>query len=199
MTGVETALRTGAAGALGRALSDSETALLIKYMDLLVKWQRSQRLIGATEPRWIVDNVLVDSLLFARLLPARVATLCDVGSGAGIPGIPLKIVMPDTEVALLEARQKRASFLSAAIRELPLHRCRVVNERIENAGSDMVGRFEAVVMRCAGDPVALARDVKPLLTPRGVIVASGPPVAPPVESGEWVEVDGRRFWRYQAS
>jgi 16S rRNA (guanine527-N7)-methyltransferase len=197
VTDVETALREGAGRALGRPLSEPETDQLIKYLNLLIKWQRSQRLVGSSEPRWLVDNVLVDSLLFVRALPDRITSLCDVGSGAGVPGIPLKIVMRETDVALIEARQKRASFLSAAVREIPLPRCRVINRRLEDVRSELAGQFEAVVMRCAGDPVGLVDEVGSLLAPRGVIVASGPPAATELKVGEWTQVEGRRLWRYQ--
>jgi 16S rRNA (guanine527-N7)-methyltransferase len=168
-------------------------------MNILIKWQRSHRLIGSAEPQWIVDNVLIDSLLFARVLPEGLTTLCDVGSGAGIPGIPLKIVMPGTEVSLLESRHRRASFLAAAVRELPLRGCRVINRRLEDVTSELAGQFQAVVMRCAGDPLRLVDQIGALLTPGGVIVASGPPVASHIQLGEWIEVEGiRRFWRYRA-
>ena len=198
MTDIEGPLKEGAARALGRSLTAAETAMLIKYLKILTKWQKTQRLVGSSDPRWIVDNVLVDSLLFARVLPERVATLCDVGSGAGVPGIPLKIVMATTDVALIEARQRRASFLSAVVRELPLKGCQVINRRLEDVRSELAGKFQAVVMRCAGNPLSLVSQIGPLLASGGVIVASGPPSPRSLEIGDWVEVGGRRrFWRYQ--
>lgn len=205
MTDVDRRLHTGAAQALGRPLGPDEAALLYKYMNLLIKWQKSQRLVGSADPEWIVDNVIVDSLLFARALPTGVSTLCDVGSGAGIPGIPLKSVMPTVDVTLVEARARRASFLAAAIRELPLPRCRLINRRIEDVTADLAGRFDAVVMRCAGDPKDLVTPIAPLLAPGGVIVASGPPTASAsrLDIGEWLEVGGPRgprlFWIYRTT
>ena len=203
MTDVASRLRTGAAHALGRPLGADEAALLNKYLKLLIKWQKTQRLVGSSDPQWIVDNVIVDSLLFARALPQGISTLCDVGSGAGIPGIPLKSVMPALDVTLVEARERRASFLATAIRELPLPRCRLINRRLEDVLDDLAGRFDAIVMRCAGDPVGLVAPVASLLAPGGVIVASGPPTAWPLSVGRWLEVDGprgsRRFWIYRAT
>jgi 16S rRNA (guanine527-N7)-methyltransferase len=203
VTDVDSRLRSGAAQALGRPLGAAEAALLHKYLELLIKWQRSQRLVGSSEPEWIVDNVIVDSLLFARVLPQGISTLCDVGSGAGIPGIPLKSVMPTVDVTLVEARERRASFLAAVIRELPLARCRLINSRIEEVAQELVGKFDAVVMRCAGDPEELVTLVAPLLAPGGAIVASGPPTALRLSVGEWLEVDGprgpRRFWIYRTN
>ena len=201
MTDIERRLRTGAAQALGRPLGTNEVSLLLKYLDLLLKWHKTQRLIGSSDPEWVIDNVIVDSLLFARALPPGLSTLCDIGSGAGVPGIPLKSVMPTVDVTLVEARARRASFLATAIRELPLARCRLINRRIEDVSADLAGRFDAVVMRCAGNPKDLVTPVVPLLAPGGAIVASGPPTASPLDIGEWLEVAGprgvRRFWIYR--
>jgi 16S rRNA (guanine527-N7)-methyltransferase len=159
-------------------------------------------LIGSADPLWIIDNVIIDSLLFSRALPPHFASLCDVGSGAGIPGIPLKVVMPWVDVTLVESRARRASFLAAAIRELKLSECHVVNQRLEDAYDELRGRFDAVVMRCAGNPVELVASISSLLRPGGIMVASGPPTPSDVRVGEWLEVAGprgvRRFWRYRS-
>jgi 16S rRNA (guanine527-N7)-methyltransferase len=172
-------------------------------MKLLIKWQKTQRLVGSSDPDWIIDNVIVHSLLFTRALPTNVSTLCDVGSGAGVPGIPLKAVLPEVAVTLIEARARRASFLSAAIRELPLEGCRLINQRVEDVGEENAGRFDAVVMRCAGNPTELTASTSRLLRPGGIIVASGPPTASALSAGEWLVIDGphgpRRFWIYRAA
>jgi 16S rRNA (guanine527-N7)-methyltransferase len=189
--------------ALGRPATQAETAPLHKYLNLLIKWQRSQRLVGSVEPRWIVDNVIADSLLFKRALPDGVTRLADVGSGAGIPGIPLAVVLPEVAVTLIEARQRRGSFLAAVIRELGLRNCTVVNQRLEDVRDDLAERFDAVVLRCAGNPIALLRDLKAVLVRGGVVVASGPPERLELSVGDWLEVDGpdgmRRFWVYQVT
>lgn len=202
MSGPLTRLRDDARWVLGRPLTDTETASICKYLNLLIKWQRSQRLVSRADPEWIVDNVIIDSLMFTRALPVGVSDLCDVGSGAGIPGIPLRIVLSDSSVTLLEARRRRASFLSAAVRELGLGGLHVVNARLEQVVTELAGRFDAVVMRCAGSPESLTVAASALLRPGGVLVASGPPTASPVSMGEWIEVEGprgrsRRLWRYR--
>ena len=196
-------LRASATPVLGRPLLDDEAVMLCNYINILIKWQKIHRLIGSSDPDWIVDNVILDSLLFARALPRPVTSICDVGSGAGIPGIPLKIVLPTVDVTLIEPRQRRASFLSTVIRELALQRCRVINARLEQVVADLESTFEAVVMRCAGDIEDLVAPASRLLRPGGAIVTSGPPVARPLEIGRWVEIEGisgpRRFWVYELS
>jgi 16S rRNA (guanine527-N7)-methyltransferase len=203
VSGPDERLARGAADILGRALTHPERQHLVKYLELLGKWQKTQRLIGSSDPSWIVDNVILDSLLFSRVLPEGVRRVVDVGSGAGLPGIPLKIVRAALTVTLVEARQKRASFLSAAVRELALADCRVINARLETLGEKLSGRFDAAVARCAGDPQRLAADLQPILGAGGIIVASGPPEPRPLQVGEWAEVhwSGRRrlFWVYRIS
>jgi 16S rRNA (guanine527-N7)-methyltransferase len=167
----------------------------------LVKWQRVQRLLSSTDPAWIVEHALLDSLLFAPLLPSEARAVMDVGSGAGIPGVPLKIAFPETEVALLESRAKRASFLSAVVRALSLPSCEVLHARLESLDARYVGRYDALVMRCAGDPASLLDASVRLLRSGGLLIASGPPKPRKTDGGEWQEVDGpggrRWFWVYR--
>ncbi|MBI2014675.1 MAG: class I SAM-dependent methyltransferase, partial [Candidatus Rokubacteria bacterium] len=69
----------------------------------MIKWQKTQRLIGSDDPAWIVENLFLDSLLFLRFLPTPVRSLLDLGSGAGLPGIPLKIVRGNLDLVLVES------------------------------------------------------------------------------------------------
>ena len=192
MTAALDALASGALTILGRALAVAERDAFDKYLKLLVKWQRSQRLVGSADENWIVENLVLDSLLFLRVLPEGVTSIADVGSGAGFPGIPLKIVRGHLRVALIESRQRRASFLSAAVRELQLSETRVVNSRVEQYAAREPHKFDAVVMRCAGDFEALAQAASGVVVAGGLIVASGPPEPRALAAGEWVEVEGAR-------
>lgn len=182
------ALKSGAGAILGRALTDTEIAKFSKYLDLLIKWNKSQRLVGSAEPGWIVRSLFLDSLLFLRVLPDSAHKILDLGSGAGLPGIPIKIVKNDADLTLLESRRKRASFLSTVVRELSLQGVRVMNERLKDVAEALTGQFDAVVMRCAGKPGELAAPSRRLLAPGGLIVASGPPDKSDLEIGEWVSV-----------
>jgi 16S rRNA (guanine527-N7)-methyltransferase len=194
-------LAAGASDILGRSLSEAERDHFDKYLKLLLKWQRSQRLLGSTAPDWIVHNVFLDSLLFTRLLPSAAHSIVDIGSGAGVPGIPLKIVLAPVAVTLVEARQKRASFLSAVVRELPLRGCDVLNARVEAVARESAGRFDVAVARCAGEPEALLESAAGLVRRGGLVIASGPPRSRPLPLGDWREVrwaGGRRlFWTHQ--
>jgi 16S rRNA (guanine527-N7)-methyltransferase len=190
--GIGEHLSSGAERALGRPLTREEGDAFSKYLTLLQKWQRAQRLIGSTDPDWIIENLFLDSLLFLRVLPSTVTMIADVGSGAGFPGIPLRIVRANLGLVLIESRERRASFLAAVIRELSLADTTVVRARVESVRADLVGAFDAVVMRCAGNPEDLLDPAARLVRPGGVVVFSGPPTRRSLSRGEWVEVQGVR-------
>lgn len=195
-------LRRGARAILDRELTQTESAQFHKYLELLQKWQRVHRLVGSGETGWIVERVFLDSLLFRRVLPPDARDVLDAGSGAGIPGIPLKIVDPGLRVTLVESRQRRVSFLSAAIRELSLTEVELIDGRLEEVVRESPDRFDAVVARCAGDVGYLFGLGAHLVRPGGVVIASGPPEEHPLPVGQWVTVPGgttvgtRRFAVY---
>lgn len=197
-TSVTAALDTLAAGAraiLGRALESHELESFARYLQLLQKWQRVHRLVGSTEPEWVVENLFLDSLLFLRVLPAEATSAADIGSGAGFPGIPVRIVRPDMQVTLIESRGRRASFLSEAVRDLGLTGVRVLGGRAESFVDEAASSFDVAVMRCAGDPEALLSIVSRLVVPGGLIILSGPPSPGVLPGVEWMEVPGVRSGR----
>jgi len=190
---LEAILAEGSSRILERDLSAQETNAFVQYLTLLTRWQRVHRLVGSIEPRWLIENVILDSLLFLRLLPTEVNAIADLGSGAGVPGIPLKIVRPEMKVTLIESRERRASFLSTVVRELGLRECRVVAGRAEDIPREDRG-YDAVVMRCAGDLTELVPVAADLLRSGGCVIATGPPAIRAVRTEptqlEWVEVPG---------
>jgi len=171
-------LRDGAKDILGRELSGQEVGAFEGYVDELVIWQRHTRLVGRADPIWIVDNLLLDSLLFLRFLPHQHGRVLDLGSGAGIPGVPLKIVAPSLSFCLVEGRRKRASFLASVVRRIGWRDVDVVGMRGEDAirtGAIKAGSFDTVVSRCAGDAKGIVALGQALLQPYGALVISGPP------------------------
>jgi 16S rRNA (guanine527-N7)-methyltransferase len=201
-TALETLRREGPK-ILGRDLIDLELQQFSKYMDLLLKWQKIHRLIGSDEPIWIVNRVILDSLLFRRVLPADARKVLDAGSGAGIPAIPLKVVEPDLQLTMVESRQRRVSFLAAAIRELSLSGTQLLAGRLESVVRESPDQFDAVVARCAGDVGYLFGLGAHLVRPGGIVIASGPPKEHPLPAGQWITVPGvnpgemRRFAVYR--
>lgn len=175
---------------LERPLVQTERDDLHKYLKLLLKWQHVQRLVGSADPRWIVSHVVLDSLLFLRVLPHDTARIMDLGAGAGVPGVPVKIIRRDAEVVLVEARQRRVSFLAEVVRQLGLTGCTVVPERAEAVADRYEGACDAVVMRCAGATHTVLPLALSFVRPGGVVVMAGPPEAFSIDRGDWVETEG---------
>jgi 16S rRNA (guanine527-N7)-methyltransferase len=168
----------------------------------LTKWQKVHRLVGSTDVDWMAHNVIADSLSFLAALPPDMRTLADAGSGAGIPGVPIAIVREDLRVSLIEARQRRVSFLSAVVRELALHRVEVLGVRIEQLAETHANRFDAVVSRCAGASATILTRVLPIVRPGGAVVVSAAATSEVSPGGEALALrtpDGgtRRFHRYR--
>ncbi len=152
--------------------------------------------MGSVDPTWVVENLFVDSLMFLKVLPHDVHELLDLGTGAGFPGMPLKIVWPELRLILVEPRSRRVSFLSALVRELELDDVTVMQERAEVLVNRPEVRVDAVVMRCAGPLEAVFPVAASLVKPGGVVIASGPPATSAREpQGQWVEVSGPRGLR----
>lgn len=150
-----------------------------RYLDLIVAWSRSQRLTGFRTATEIVESLFIDSLLFLPLVPARPCKLVDIGSGVGVPGIPLRIVEPGISLMVVESRRKRTSFLKTVVRELGLSDVEVLHGRAEHLVRDrmeLAGRYDVVAMRSVGRVASLVPIAGTYLRPGGLCVISGPPV-----------------------
>jgi 16S rRNA (guanine527-N7)-methyltransferase len=185
---------------LRRELTDQEARSIDKYLNLLSKWQRAQRLVGSTSRPWLIENVLIDSLRFLELIPKDARRVVDIGSGAGIPGIPVAVVRPSLEIVMVEAMRRRVSFLATVIRELALINASVVESRVEQLGPEYDRAFDVAVMRCAGTAESLVPRVMTLVKLGGTVVASSSPHQSPSDAlgGELVPVAGsgeRRYFR----
>lgn len=120
---------------VGITLSTDQISLLSKYLALLSHWRRRARLTAVADPIHAARVHIADSLLVLRAGVPPSASLIDVGSGAGLPGIPLKVARPDIDVTLLEPEARRAAFLELAAQELKLP-LRVVVARAEDAAME---------------------------------------------------------------
>lgn len=177
---------------LRRAPSDREREQFSIYLELLIKWGSVHRLVGSTDPGWIVEHLFLDSLLFLSVLPRETRSILDFGAGAGLPGIPIAVVRPEAGITLLEARRRRASFLAASIRELGLTSARVVAARAEDMTAELGATFDAVVMRCAGRLDETLPLAAKFVKEGGLVVAAGPPKPSPLKLGQWLTVPGVR-------
>jgi 16S rRNA (guanine(527)-N(7))-methyltransferase RsmG len=132
----------------GLRLAPAAVARLGRFLDLLELWNRRLPLTGDRDRRTLVRKHVVDSLACVPLLPDAGSVL-DVGTGAGFPGVVLGCVRPDLDVALLDSRERVASFLGEVTRAVPLPRARAVRLRVEDAAEhpDLAGKQALVTSR----------------------------------------------------
>ena len=163
------ALESGAAR-LGVALPEGALAKLEAYLALLAKWNRTYNLTAIREPERMVTHHALDSLAVVPRLPQRkgIAVL-DVGSGGGLPGIPIAIARPDARVVLVDSASKKAAFLAQAAIELPLANVEAVAARVEDYAPGR--RFAVVISRAFSDLATFARLASPHLAAGGVMLA----------------------------
>tara|TARA_Y100001936_G_C16088101_1_gene683454 strand:- start:747 stop:1373 length:627 start_codon:yes stop_codon:yes gene_type:complete len=149
------------------------------YIDLLVKWNQKINLTSEKAPKEILERHIFDSLQYARALFSK-NKIVDIGSGAGFPGMPLKIIYPKLKVTLIESQRKRCSFLEAAILKLGLKEIQVRNERAENIlPSSLV---EAVIFRAVSDINKCLEIATPFLKIGGEVILKKPPDKKEIES-----------------
>lgn len=135
--------------ALGLSLPPGAQERLTAYLALLAKWNRTYNLTAINDETRMVTHHLLDSLAVSPHL-MDVTTLADVGSGAGLPGIPLAICRPELRVTSIEASQKKAAFQQQAKIELGLANVSVHCARVE----EVVGAFDAVISRAFAELAA---------------------------------------------
>lgn len=157
--------------ALGLTLTDSQVELLRRYVELLQHTNRDFNLISIRDPDQVWERHILDSLaMIPVLLEMAPRTLIDVGSGGGLPGIPIAVALPRLRVTLVESISKKANFLSRCARDLSLPNVEVVAGRAENLGRLRMG-FDIVTARAVAPLKKLLPLCVPLLGPEGTIIA----------------------------
>ena len=140
---------------------------LLDYLALLAKWNRVHNLTAVRESSKMVSNHLLDCLAVLPHLEAH--TVLDVGSGAGLPGIPLALVWPQTNVTLLDSNHKKSTFLRQAAIELGLNNAEVVCERVEAWRSPR--KFDLVIARAFSDLPEFLQLAGRLCAANGILAA----------------------------
>ncbi|MBB1488340.1 16S rRNA (guanine(527)-N(7))-methyltransferase RsmG [Oceanospirillum sediminis] len=128
---------------MGLDISEQQQAALMDYLRLLEKWNKAFNLTAVRDPAEMVSRHLLDSL---SILPYVQGPRCiDVGSGGGLPGIPLAIVRPDLEITLLDSNGKKSRFQFQAVTALKLNNVQVENKRVEQYQPEQ--RFDQIISR----------------------------------------------------
>ena len=157
---------------LGLELSSPQIDQFCLYGDLLLEWNQKMNLTSITEPEEIILKHFVDSLTLGKL--AQAGRLADIGTGAGFPGIPLKILNPDLELYLVDSLAKRLEFLKVVKTELKLNDVATVHARAEDMGRDARYRasFDIVTSRAVARLPVLLEYAMPLLKVGGQFLAA---------------------------
>ncbi|MFY9314285.1 MAG: 16S rRNA (guanine(527)-N(7))-methyltransferase RsmG [Burkholderiales bacterium] len=164
----EAALQRGLAE-LALALPPGASEQLLAYLDLLAKWNKTYNLTAIRDPLQAVGLHLLDSLAVLRELTDRPGALADVGSGGGLPGIPLAIAEPERRVTLNDASEKKGAFLRQAVIELGLRNADVHIGRAEQWHPTQ--RFAVVITRGFASLVDFLATSRHLAAPGGVLAA----------------------------
>ncbi|MET0224838.1 MAG: 16S rRNA (guanine(527)-N(7))-methyltransferase RsmG [Dokdonella sp.] len=151
--------------ALQLDLPEAAIGRLLDYLALLTRWNATYNLSAVRDPLEMVTRHLLDSLAIAAHVSG--ATLADLGSGAGLPGIPLAIVAPQRAVSVVDSNGKKTRFLRAAVRELKLDNVRVVESRVEA----VEGIFDCITARAFASLAEMLAWGGRLLAPEGVWLA----------------------------
>jgi len=158
---------------LGLALPGDARQRLVSYVALLERWNRTYNLTAIREPERMVTHHLLDCLAalpaLDRLAGGRPIALLDVGSGGGLPGIPLAIARPDWQVTMVEPVHKKGAFLTQAIAELGIANARVAVVRVEDLHA--TAPFDIVVSRAFSDLASFAAAALPHMAREGRLVA----------------------------
>lgn len=148
-------------------INDACRKKLLTYLELLQKWNRVFNLTSITDPRDMVYLHLIDSLMISPFLHGD--RLLDVGTGAGLPGIPLAIIHPQQQWVLLDKNSKKTRFLTQAIAELELANSEIMHARCENFHPTL--GFSSILSRAFGTLRLFVETTEHLLDKEGILIA----------------------------
>ncbi|MBW2637314.1 MAG: 16S rRNA (guanine(527)-N(7))-methyltransferase RsmG [Deltaproteobacteria bacterium] len=164
---------TEASEKINLPLGDGEKALFTQYCEELIFWNKSISLVSVKSPLDIPVKHFIDSLTVLQFIEKKSSRLLDLGSGAGFPGIPLKIVLKPLKLTLVESSRKKASFLKNVARKLDLDDVTIINERVESLleGKDHRGSYDIVISRATFKLPELIERGAPFLSSGGTLIA----------------------------
>lgn len=180
---------------LGRAATAAERKAFGSYADLLLLWNRTHHLTALRTRSAVGRGLFLDSLLFRALIPQGRHRIADIGAGAGIPSVPLRILDQELSLTLIESKRKPVSFLHALVRELDLTDITVRHGRAEHLIRELpeiAGRFDLVLTRAVGLDRNFIQTAMLFLRRGGKLLASGPPIDKPRPRLDW---PGKSEWK----
>lgn len=156
---------------LGLKLTDIQINQLCQFGDLLLEWNQRLNLTRITEPHEVILKHFIDSMVLSKFILG--GSFADLGTGAGFPGIPLKIILPELDVVLMDSLRKRLDFIDVVIEKIKLDKIKTVHARVEDFGRDAQfrGHFDTVSSRAVARLPILLEYALPVLKLNGLFLA----------------------------
>ena len=167
-------------------ISKKEIDLLYRYMNLLLDWNNKINLTAITKEEDIILKHFIDSISINGYLKGK-NKIMDIGTGAGFPGIPLKIINPNMEFILVDSLNKRINFLEEVAKELCLEKMQLIHSRVEDLAKNMNYREKAdvVVSRAVANLRVLVEYMLPFVKKEGICICmKGPNIEEEIEEGK---------------
>ena len=159
------------AKAINIEMNNEQEEKFYKYMKLLIEWNEKINLTAITEENEIILKHFIDSLTVLKYIN-QTDRIIDVGTGAGFPGIPIAIMMPNTKITLLDSLNKRINFLNDVIKELELKNIETIHSRSEDCGKDISKReyYDIAIARAVANLTTLSEYLLPFVKIGGKMI-----------------------------
>ena len=158
------------------SVTNEQVEKLDRYFQLLMQWSRKINLTGFdlhSISDQAIDRLFCEALAAAQYFPARATSWVDVGSGGGSPAVPLKIVLSNLPLTMVEMRDRKCAFLREVTRELDLSRTTVLSSRVEEVAKAGMNRADVVTVRAVRSSPRLSHAIVQLLQDDGMVLAFG--------------------------
>jgi len=152
-------------------ITDKQLSQLDEYYQILVEENNKYNLTNITDIEQVYLKHFYDSLTIVKVIDLNNQSLCDIGTGAGFPGLVLKILFPDLDITLVEATEKRCNFLKLVIDKLNLSKVTIINERAEIYSKEVREQFDIVTSRAVAPLKHLLEYSIPLVKVNGYYIA----------------------------
>ena len=165
-------------------LLEEQIEKFYKYMNLLIEWNQKINLTAIVEPKEIIQKHFIDSMSVLDYIQDK-KNIIDVGTGAGFPGIPIKIANPNINVTLLDSLQKRVNFLSKVVSQLELDKIKAVHSRAEDYAKENRESYDVAISRAVANMSTLVEYLLPYVKQDGIVICmKGPNIEDELEKSK---------------
>ncbi len=165
-------------------LLEEQIEKFYKYMNLLIEWNQKINLTAIVDPKEIIQKHFMDSMSVLNYIQDK-KNIIDVGTGAGFPGIPIKIANPNINVTLLDSLQKRVNFLAEVVSQLELDKIKAVHSRAEDYVRENRESYDVAISRAVANMSTLVEYLLPYVKQDGIVICmKGPNIEDELEKSK---------------